>query len=99
MGVPNHDGLISQIRKIHHRRDYGFIQPPHHMIAYNRTALAKLYERCGLDVLLCQALPNDDPLWGQLIVSPSGTSRLMYRIAGFLNAGSLLSAIGKPNPC
>ncbi len=94
--VPNHGGLTSQIRKIYHRTDYGFIQPPHHMIAYNRTALTKLYEHCGLEEIQCSALPNDDPIWGQLVVAPSDSRRIMYRVSGMLNAGSLLFAIGKP---
>ncbi len=91
--VPNHNGLTSQIRKLIHPTEYGFIQPPHHMIAYNPKALAKLYARCGLKTIQCAALPNDDAIWGQLIVSPSGANKIIYRIANLLNAGSLLSAL------
>jgi 2-polyprenyl-3-methyl-5-hydroxy-6-metoxy-1,4-benzoquinol methylase len=41
--VPNHDGLIPSIRKINPiSSDYGFIQPNHHLIAYNQKSLSKV---------------------------------------------------------
>lgn len=93
--VPNHDSLTSKIRKIYHPNHYGFIQPSYHMIAYNQKSLSKLYSRCNLEILQCKPVSNDDMLWGQLVISPTGINKLIYLISSQLNLGSLLTAIGR----
>ena len=91
--VPNHDGLASSVRKLHHKRDYGFIQPPHHMIAYNSRALGELLKKSGLEIIHCRPFSNDDPVWGQLVISSSTLQRMTYSVANAFSAGSLLSAV------
>jgi len=93
--VPNHDGLTSNLRKIRHKQDYGFIQPPYHMIAYNSHALTNLFERNNLDIIYCRAFPNNDPIWGQLIISKSKKQKVIYKLTSLLNKGSLLSILAK----
>lgn len=93
--VPNQDSLISVVRKKTSRTEFGFIQPPHHMMAYNAAALSDLYSRSGLKPLLVRAFSNDDPLWGQLVSRPSLLHRLSYSVSKALGKGSLLVAIGK----
>lgn len=95
LDVPNHDGLTSSIRKVHHHRDYGFIQPPHHMIAYNKKSLMDLFKRCNLDIIHCQALANNHKIWGQLLLPPSFYAKIIYRTASMINRGSLLSILAK----
>lgn len=96
--VPNQDSLAATVRKTTSRTEFGFIQPPHHMMAYNRKALSGLFIRCGLKPLLAGAFRNDDPLWGQLVSRPSLLHRLSYSVANALGKGSLLVAIGKVAP-
>lgn len=95
--VPNHDSLTANIRKIYHPTQYGFIQPAYHMMAYNKSSLNNLLNRCGLDVIDCHAVSNDDPIWGQLVARASGVDKILYFAAAAINAGSVLMAIGKPN--
>jgi len=96
--VPNQDSLVATVRKTTSRTEFGFIQPPHHMIAYNATALSDLYSRSGLRPLLVGAFSNDDPLWGQLVSRPSILHRFSYSVSNALGKGSLLVAIGLATP-
>jgi SAM-dependent methyltransferase len=96
--VPNQDSLISVVRKKTSRTEFGFIQPPHHMMAYNAAALSNLYSRSGLSPLLVRAFSNDDRLWGQLVSRPSLLHRLSYSVSNALGKGSLLVAIGAVAP-
>lgn len=89
--VPNHAGLISNIRKLVSKTQYGFIQPPYHMIAYNQKALGDLFTRCGLSEIHCRPLRNDDPIWGQLVVGASLAQRVAYSVSDVFSGGSLLT--------
>ena len=91
--VPNHDSLVASVRKIVSKTEFGFIQPPHHMIAYNEAALGALYRRCGIDPVVLGAFRNDHPIWGQL-TEASAATRLLYSASDIFNKGSLLVCVG-----
>lgn len=96
LDVPNHDGLSSWTRRLWPRRgEYGFLQPPHHQIAYTAETLAKLLGRTGFRPVWVRAIGNFHDTWGQLTVGPSPVGRLGLRLAGLIGMGSLLVAIAK----
>ena len=93
--VPNHNSLAADLRKKFSKTDYGFIQPPYHMIAYNADSLSHLLKSCGLAPLFCKAYRNDDIVWGQLVSDHSIKQRAAYLMADMLGKGSLLVAVCK----
>jgi 2-polyprenyl-3-methyl-5-hydroxy-6-metoxy-1,4-benzoquinol methylase len=95
--VPNHNSLTSTIRKIISRKDYGFIQPPYHMIAYDKRSFSNLITNFGLKTEFLCAKSNDDKIWGQLIARKSiSLSNLIYSASKILEMGSLLTFVGRP---
>lgn len=94
--VPNHNGLTATIRKVYpHHGEYGFLQPPHHQIAYTRRSLAYLLRNTGFEPLWIRPKSNFDPIWGQLAVGPSSARRQALRVAGWFGMGSLLVMVGR----
>ena len=93
--VPNHDSLVSQLRKRVSSREYGFIQPPYHMLAYNKRSLTKVLERAGLSAIDVRAYANDEPVWGQLVTHPSAAVRLVFLAGKLTGLGSLLTATAR----
>lgn len=92
--VPNHDSLASTGRKWLHKREYGFIQPPHHLRAYTAKSLRSAMEMAGFDVRYCAGLRNDDKVLGQLVAAPTLLNKIMYNASGLIGRGSLLVMIG-----
>jgi SAM-dependent methyltransferase len=96
LDVPNHDGLSSWMRRLRPRRgEYGFLQPPHHQIAYTAATLTSLLQKTGFSPVWIRAIGNFDDVWGQLTVGPSLVGRLGLRVAGLLGMGSLLAALAR----
>lgn len=94
--VPNHDSLTSLYRKANpFHRDYGFVQPMHHLIAYTRKSLAYLLQTSGFEVAEIAAYANDDGTFGQLVASKSLPARLYFRLSGVTGRGSLLVGIAR----
>jgi len=91
--VPNHAGLVSQVRKRLSKTDYGFIQPPHHMLAYTPKTLDHVLRENGLRPIQVRQYRNDDPVWGQLIGQASLPARLVYVLTDLVGRGSLLTAL------
>lgn len=92
--VPNHDSLVSTGRKLFHKREYGFIQPPHHLRAYTSRSLRAAMEMAGFEIRYSGGLRNDDPVLGQLVATPTFLHKLMYNASGLVGRGSLLVMIG-----
>ena len=90
--VPNHDSLVSRIRKRTSRSEYGFIQPPYHMLAYTPTTLRQALVRAGLADIDVRSYSNDDPVWRQLVYHTTLAIRLAYAAAKLTGMGSLLTA-------
>jgi Methyltransferase domain len=93
--VPNHDSLVSHVRKLASANEYGFIQPPYHMLAYTKRSLTTVLEQSGLTGIDVRAFANDDPVWGQLVTHPSTTVRMVFLAGKLTGMGSLLTATAK----
>ena len=78
--------------KISH--DYGFIQPPMHLRAYRKKTLEFLFNILELRNSQVFSCNNTDSKWGQ-VRNYKFTQKLLYKVTGFLGAGSLLIAIGQ----
>ena len=92
--VPNHDSLASTLRKLNPQSsDYGFIQPPHHLIAYTKKSLSSVTAAAGFRTCYMAVVPNNHPVLGQLMVRPTLLHRLLMKIDGVLGTGSLLVSI------
>lgn len=95
LDVPNHQSLLASARKIASKTDYGFIQPPYHMISYTANVLRQRLEQNGFNDVQVLQLPNDHKTWGQLNISSGLLTWATYRIADLFGRGSLLTAIAK----
>ncbi len=94
--VPNHDGLISIIRKINPlNSDYGFIQPKHHLIAYNKKSLNILLKNVGFNIINLKPYVNNDPTYGQLNTKTSLKSKVLFFPPKMLGMGSLLVCVAQ----
>lgn len=92
LDVPNHDSLVSRVRRANpFAREFGFIQPPHHLIAYRERPLRDLL-RANVQV---GAYANDPPVFGQLLVQPSLPHRLLMKVDAALGTGSLLVELAR----
>ena len=95
LDVPNHQSLISLVRKATSKTEYGFIQPPYHMIAYTPDVLRQRIQKNGFNDVQTWQLPNDHKIWGQLKLNSGLVNWTSYRVAQILQRGSLLTAIAK----
>lgn len=93
--VPNHQSLIALLRKFMSKTEYGFIQPPYHMIAYTPDVLSQRLQKNGFRDIQTWQLPNDHKTWGQLTANSGFLSWISYRVAQLMQRGSLLTAIAK----
>jgi SAM-dependent methyltransferase len=90
--VPNHASVMSLLRMIAHPREYGFIQPPHHLLAYTPKSLRKLFVHCGFRPVEIKPFRNNHKIFGQL-AKPGVLSRLIYAISDVMGRGSLLVGV------
>ena len=98
LDVPNHNSLVSTARKLplgKNQKDYGFIQPPYHMLAYTKPSLERLLQRDGLSDIKVQAYENNHAVWGQLIYGQSALTNVVFMLGKFSGLGSLLTAIAR----
>jgi SAM-dependent methyltransferase len=94
--VPNHDSSVSRYRRWNvFAGVYGFVQPPHHLIAYRKKSLQALLVSLGFRLSLLENFPNDDPIFGQLLVKKSPLHSLVMKCDAALGTGSLLVAIAQ----
>jgi 2-polyprenyl-3-methyl-5-hydroxy-6-metoxy-1,4-benzoquinol methylase len=94
--VPNHDGLFARLRKVKPRNnEYGFLQPPHHQIAYTKKAMNYLLRTTSYEPLWVKQISDFDPVWGEVQVSYSTFTKVSLQTAAFLGMGSLLVAVAR----
>jgi len=92
--VPNHRSLTALLRKLNPwSHQYGFLQPPHHLIAYHTGTLSSLLQHHGFSVRKLTVHQNNDPVVGQPGASTRAMTRIVYAVSGLLGAGSLLVAM------
>jgi len=96
LDVPNHNSLTARIRKLMRlKREFGFLQPPNHLIAYSQPSIRHLFEATPFEILFLEAVRNDDPALGQTLISTSFKKKLVYQMAGLFGGGSLLSLVAR----
>jgi hypothetical protein len=96
LDVPNHAGLSAWARRVRPTDgEYGFLQPPHHQIAYTRATLERLVREAGFVPIEIKAVGNTDSTWGQLTVTKKPLNRLGMQVAGTIGLGSLLVALAR----
>ncbi len=92
--VPNDSGLIPALRRFRPRdSEYGFLQPPYHLIAYNPKALRKLLERCNWKPAMLRSVSNIHPTFGQVHVRIGAITHTAMKLTGLLRAGSMLVCV------
>lgn len=96
MDVPNHGSFRSILRKWFDKKEFGFIQQPHHMIAYDQQSLRNLLKRAGFDADMCEPVANNHEVWGQLMRPYTPQIALEFKVLGALKLGSLLCAVCRP---
>ncbi len=94
--VPNHDSLSSLYRKLNpFHPEYGFLQPNHHLIAYNKNALNYLLTNNKFNIVHLDAHSNDDKVLGQLVTTNSILNKLVFWLSNIIGKGSLLVAVAR----
>jgi 2-polyprenyl-3-methyl-5-hydroxy-6-metoxy-1,4-benzoquinol methylase len=92
--VPNHNSISSLLRKVNpFQKDYGFIQPNHHLIAYTEKSLSHLLKQNQFKIRQLRAYENNHDTFGQLIVRTGIINNLLFFISRVTKRGSLLVAI------
>ena len=96
LDVPNHGGLAARIRTLPGvgEGEFGFVQPPYHLLAYRRATMRTLLEDEGWRIEVLRAVGNDDHTYGQLTTGAmNGRQRLALLAAGRVGLGSLLVVV------
>lgn len=94
--VPNHDGLFARLRRLSPRgNEYGFLQPPHHQIAYTRHALNFLLQRTGFAPIWVKQKSDFDVVWGELHTEQMGIKQVVLHATTWLGMGSLLVGVAR----
>jgi hypothetical protein len=94
--VPNRNGLVSKLRILKPTNtEWGFLQFPHHQLAYSEKSLRYLLSLTSLDVIQMSAKGNFDKTWGQLSANVPMHKRIALELSGFLGLSSLLVCIAR----
>mgnify|MGYP006106543983 CR=1 FL=1 len=94
--LPNQSSLNSRIRQISPliSKDYGFIQPPMHLRAYQKTTLEYMFRKVGLDIKKIIICGNTDKYWGQ-VRDYNLMQKTLYKLSGKIGYGSLLIGLAQ----
>lgn len=93
LDVPNHNSLAANLRKFSASYCFGAIQPPHHLVGYDRRSLAHLLGRARLTPVILRSFRNDHTVWGQALTVTSPIWRAYYSLCHALDRASLLTAV------
>ena len=89
--LPNQNSLTSKLRQISPKisYDFGFIQPPMHLRAYNHKSLRYFFDKHGLNTIKIKTCGNNHKIWGQARIY-SIPKKLIYSLSELIGLGSLL---------
>lgn len=94
VAVPNHNGFTAIKRRMLPRltpTEYGFIQYPYHLRAYNKQSLGKLFELSGYETPVVRTINHIDLCWGEWDAhSSSRLNRMIFGAGGAAGFGTLL---------
>jgi 2-polyprenyl-3-methyl-5-hydroxy-6-metoxy-1,4-benzoquinol methylase len=94
--VPNHNSITSLYRRFNiFHRDFGFVQPYHHQIAYTKKALKLLMVKNAFRPINITAYANNHPIFGQLLTKISPFGKLIFFFSNLVGRGSILTCISK----
>ncbi|MFC1717377.1 class I SAM-dependent methyltransferase [Candidatus Poribacteria bacterium] len=94
---PNPDGIIPKLKQIglmkgRYEKEYRFLQPPWHFIAYRAPTIEYLLKAHTFELLYLRSWGNSHPVFGQL-ASFTRMHRLANTVMGTINRGSLSVAL------
>ena len=94
--LPNQNSLNARIRRLSYlvSKDYGFIQPPMHLRAYQKYTLEYLFKELRIDSKKVFVCANTDNSWGQ-VRDYNFFQKNLYNLSGKLGLGSLLIGLGQ----
>lgn len=99
MAVPNHAAFTAIKRRLIPQlspMDYGFIQYPYHLRAYNKRSLRTLFERAGFENPQVRVINHIDLRWGEWDAhSAPLLNRLVFGTGGALGLGTLLFGVAR----
>ena len=99
IGVPNNNGFTAIFRRLFKKKyplDYGFIQIPYHLRAYNKKSIKNVMEKTGFQVCSLMEVTHFDSVYGEwYLTKNSFISKLIFKIGSIFGYGTLLYAIGK----
>lgn len=94
VAVPNHDSFTSLKRRLLPAmtpHEYGFIQYPYHMRAYNKRSLRALLERAGFSQVEVRTINHIDLCWGEWDAHSAPVHHeLIFGAGGAVGLGTLL---------
>lgn len=94
--VPNHDSLTALYRRVNvFHKEYGFVQPYHHLIAYTKRALSHLVSHAGYRIHHINAYANNHKTFGQLLTKETIAQRLLFWASRLTRRGSLLVCVAQ----
>ena len=94
--LPNQGSLNSRIRQISPliSKDYGFIQPPMHLRAYQKKTIEYMFREVGLKTKKVIVRGNTDKNWGQ-VRDYNLMQKTIYTLSGKIGYGSLLIGLAQ----
>jgi SAM-dependent methyltransferase len=94
--LPNQNALSAKIRRISTliSKDYGFIQPPMHLRAYQKKTIRYLFNNISLNTKMLFECGNSDKSWGQ-VRDYNLLQKALYTFSGKVGYGSLLVGIAQ----
>jgi len=100
LDVPHNRGLIPSAKRMLRtpKSEYGFLQPYHHCIAYDKTTIRQLMERHGrFETLIINTCSVLHPVWGKADARSGNLSliaRVAFSISGWMG-GSVLVLLAR----
>ena len=94
--LPNQNSLNARIRRLSYlfSKDYGFIQPPMHLRAYQKYTIEYLFKKLNIDLKNIFTCANTDKSWGQ-VRNYNLFQKSLYAFSGKVGLGSLLVGLGQ----
>ena len=96
---PNNNGFTAIFRRLLNKKyplDYGFIQIPYHLRAYNKKSLTKLFNIAEIEVCEMNEVESFHEIYGEWYGSQNSTIvKMIFKFGSFLGFGTLLYGIGK----
>jgi 2-polyprenyl-3-methyl-5-hydroxy-6-metoxy-1,4-benzoquinol methylase len=96
--LPNQNSLNARIRRLSPfiSQDYGFIQPPMHLRAYQKCTIEFLFKQININAKMVFVCGNTDKTWGQ-VRDYNIYQKSLYTLSGKIGLGSLLIGLAQ-NP-